>query len=251
MTAPAPAARAPDLGIEAIVFDLDGVLVDTVEAHAAAWRRIAEMLEVRLSEEDLAGFRGVSRQVCMGRIAARAEPLSEIRRQALADLKNRLYRENVRAMGRAVCIPGVDRLLDELAAMGFALAVASTSHNAPLLLEQAALGDRFEVVSDGYFPGPHKPDPAQLLHVARAFGRDPRGCLLLEDAPVGLEAGAAAGMRLLGVGPVVCRLEGLDGHLDSLRGLTADALLASMGASRAYLAGRANDRLAPLGRQAR
>ncbi len=187
--------------IEAVIFDLDGVLVSTDEQHYRSWKRLAE-------EEGIHFDRRVNRR-CLG--ASRMESLEAVLRNAprrysdaekaeLAERKNRYYLELVEDLAPADVLPGVRELLCALKRRAVRLAVASGSRNAPSIVERLGLRDAFEACVSGMDIAHSKPHPEVFLRVARRLGVPPKRCLVVEDAPSGVEAARRAGMRVLGVG---------------------------------------------------
>ena len=201
-----------------LIFDLDGVLVETADVHAAAWRSVARMhgLEVDAARE--LELRGVPREKCLDVLLAGAHVTPAKRAFLLAE-KDRRYRHEVARRGIAIRVPGVDALLRDLRAHGHRIAVASASRNAMHLLHLAALASLVDHVSDGHFPGAPKPAPDQFLDAARELGATADQCIVIEDSRAGTEAGRAAGMAVIGVGPALARRPDLRGWFATLEGI--------------------------------
>ena len=211
----------------AVVFDLDGVLVDTAKLHAEAWRRLAEELGISLSEEFLRSLRGLNRMDSLDRIlewGGRTE-VGPAERERLAERKNRWYVESLEHLTPRDVLPGVEELLDGLAFHGVPVAVASSSKNARLVLERTGLAKRFSVVVDGNAVLRAKPDPTIFLEAFRQIGVSPQDGVVVEDAASGVEAAHRAGARVVGVGRPE-ELPGADLVVSSLRELTVDYLRA-------------------------
>ena len=184
--------------IQAIIFDMDGVLVDSGEHHRAAWRALlAELGEPGTSPE--------SWRLTIGRPAHEAVALLLGRHVApdeamrLAGRKRELYR-HFAARG-AVAVPGAAAFLASVAARGIACAVATsasrqdTSH----VLATLDLGRHLGAVVTAEDVTRGKPDPEVYTRAADAIGISPGACLVFEDAVVGVQAARAAGMRVIGV----------------------------------------------------
>ncbi len=189
--------------LEAVVFDLDGVLVTTDDCHYRAWAELAVELGLNFDREVNHQLRGVSRQGSLKRIYAhndRSPPAAdEFERQCAH--KNERYRELIGAMGPDDVLPGARELLAALRAAGIRTAVASASRNAPLVLARTGLGEMIDVVADGNGVTASKPDP-QVFHLAAQRLRClPWNCLGVEDAASGVEAIHRAGMVAIGIGP--------------------------------------------------
>lgn len=209
----------------AVIFDLDGVLVDTVDAHFQGWSAVAAELGVGFSRADNEHLRGVSGHSSLDRLTAGGPPLDAAGRAALLKLKGRVYRRAVRRAGGAIGVPGVEGLLRDLRAMGVPVGVASASRHARMLMAFAGLRGLADVVSDGRFRGRPKPAPDQFLEVARRLGVAPERCVVVEDGLVGFEAARRAGMEIVGIGPVAEHTPFVGSCLDSLVGVTAESLL--------------------------
>lgn len=187
-------------GLEAVLFDLDGVLVTTDQFHYRAWKELADSLGIPFDEERNHALRGVSREESLRRIYADRPlpPIDEFNAQAAR--KNARYRELLQQMGREQILPGARELLAELRAAGIACAVASASRNTPLVLERTGLAPLLDAVADGNIVTASKPDP-QVFSLAAARARAlPWNCLGVEDAAAGVEAIHAAGITAIGIG---------------------------------------------------
>ena len=99
--------------------------------------------------------------------------------------------------------PAVREMLQELRAHGIQIAVGSSSKNAPFIIERLGAEKAFDAVCDGTMITHSKPHPEVFLKAAQALGLEPGECLVVEDAPAGLEAAKAAGMdcAVIGQGP--------------------------------------------------
>ena len=191
----------------AAIFDLDGVLVSTVDCHYEGWKAVADALGCTFSREDNDALRGVPRAKAMDLVAGRAGcALDAAQRDSLMSLKVRVYRECVHARSAdSLCEPGVGDLLACLRLKEFKLAVASASCNARLLLDRTGLTGYFDVISDGRFRGASKPAAGQLLQLASDINVAPQNCVVLEDAIVGIEAAVNAGMPFIAIGSTAAR----------------------------------------------
>ena len=215
----------------AIIFDLDGVLINTVEAHRAAWSAVAAELNTPFSEADNNNLRGVHRKDALAYLARTLAPLDDETKEYLLRLKARIYQQEVAKAGNSIKVEGVNRLLSGLRELHIPIGLASASRHAPMLLNMARLTTLIDVVSDGYFPGRLKPDPEQLLHVAKCLNVTPSGCTVVEDSAVGLEAARRAGMRMIAVGDVSFAAGNGMSRLKSLANVTLQDFLKTIGAN--------------------
>ena len=187
--------------IEAAIFDLDGVIVDTAKYHYLAWEKLGEEMGLGLSEEISERLKGVSRMEALdiileaGGIKAGAE-----QKKKWAARKNRRYLEYIGKVTPAEILPGVVDFIQELRALGIKVALASGSKNAPLVLNKLAVEHLFDAVVDGNQIARTKPDPEIFLTAAGKLGTPPGRCVVFEDAAAGIEAAKKAGMKTVGIG---------------------------------------------------
>ena len=209
----------------AVIFDMDGVLCDTIPLHLAGWERIAQRLGVRLKPEDIETFRGRSRDGCLALLLERSglEP-DEAERAALLEAKNRDFLERVARLGPDDLTPGARRLIDALRARDVPLAVASSSRNTRTVLGRLGIRDAFDAIVDLTDVPVSKPAPDLFLAAAGRLGVGPAQCVVIEDSAAGVQAARSAGMHVVGVGPRQ-RLAAADRVVASLAELDADALL--------------------------
>lgn len=190
------------MSAHAVIFDLDGVLVTTDELHYRAWKQMADREGIPFDREVNHRLRGVSRMESLAIIIEKASrAYSSGERERLAEEKNAIYRAALERIGAGEILSGAVETLDGLDAMGVPYAVASSSRNAGLILDRTGLRARMRVVVDGNDITRSKPDPQVFLIAAERLGVEPVECVVVEDAESGVEAGLAAGMRVLGVGP--------------------------------------------------
>lgn len=187
--------------IKAAIFDLDGVIVDTAHYHFLAWRRLAKELGVDLSEKDNEKLKGVSRMqslqiiLDMGKVT-----LSKEKKESLADRKNEWFCEYIDAMKPNEIFPGVKELIVAMRKKGIKVALASSSKNAPRVVELLGISDLFDALVDGSMIIDTKPDPEIFMLTAQKLNIAPKDCLVFEDAEAGVEAAIRAGMKCVGVG---------------------------------------------------
>jgi len=210
--------RLPDT-VRACLFDMDGVLTDTASVHAEAWKRtFDEDLRERLGPDaepfDIA--RDYSQYVdgkpreagVRDFLASRAIELPEGTPDdrpedetiyGVGKRKNVLVLKLIDERGVDV-YPGSVRFVDEARAAGMRTAVVSSSANTELILDRAALADRFEARVDGVTLAtegiPGKPAPDSFLRAAELLGVAPTAAAVFEDAIAGVAAGHAGGFAV-------------------------------------------------------
>lgn len=186
----------------AVVFDLDGVLVDSAKCHFQSWKVIADELGVIFDEKKNDRLRGVSRRESLMILLEGQPELDETKIQECLERKNQIYQQMVETVGEELLLPGVKPFLTRLKVAGLKLAVASSSKNTPALLRQSGLDQYyFDAVADGNDIQNSKPHPEVFLLAAKRLGISPTRCICVEDAEAGIESGRQAGMKTLGVGP--------------------------------------------------
>ncbi len=191
-----------DYSKKAVIFDLDGVLVDSAICHYKAWKLIADEFNIEFNEKRGELTRGVSRLESL-MIVLNGHKVSDEQVAELMQKKNDLYIELVDKAGDELLLPGVKEFLSELKEKEFKLAVASSSKNTPALLKQAGLNKGyFDAIADGNDIKNTKPDPEVFLLAAERVGISASNSLVVEDAEAGIEGAKAAKMGTFGVGPV-------------------------------------------------
>ncbi len=181
----------------AVIFDVDGVLVDSGPAHHESWRIVAGRHGIDVTAERFAStFGRPSRDII--RILWGTE-LDDRRVRAIDDEKEAAYRELVR--GRLPLMPGCRETLARLRSAGLRIAVATSGppENLALVLDEGGLRPHIVASVHGFDVACGKPAPDCYRLAAERLRIDPRCCLVVEDAPVGVEAGTAAGMTVVGL----------------------------------------------------
>lgn len=187
----------PALDIGAI-FDWDGVVIDSSRHHEESWNRLAEEEKRALpAGHFLKGF-GMKNEAIIPAILDWTLDESEIRRLSLR--KEVLYREIIRERGIAP-LPGVRAFLERLRNAGIPRVIGSSTHRLNILtsLEILGLSDFFSAIVSAEDVTQGKPDPQVFLSAAVKIQRRPARCVVFEDAPMGIEAALAGGMKAVGV----------------------------------------------------
>jgi beta-phosphoglucomutase len=213
------------MSIEAVIFDLDGVIVSTDDFHYLGWKQLADNEGIYFDRERNERCRGVSRMESLEVVLELAEKnYTEEEKQEMATRKNNYYRELLNTLTPGHILPGVLPLLEELKARGIKIAIGSSSRNSPAILEHIGLKGYFDAEADGNHITQSKPDPEVFLLAAERCGVAPENCLVVEDAEAGVSAALNAGMKCLGVGAAASDARA---HLraESLEGIPAEQLL--------------------------
>ena len=183
----------------AILWDLDGTLVDSTEYHFRSWIEPLRREGVNLTRADfLATFGQRNDTILRGWLGRAADPA---RIQRVADAKEAGYRAMIEAEGLEP-LPGAAHWVRALHEAGWRQAIASSAPRLNVDVVKAVLGfgDLIEatVSADDVHVG--KPDPEVFLTAAAKLGVPPHRCVVVEDAPAGVEAAHRGGMRCIGVG---------------------------------------------------
>ncbi|TXE09724.1 beta-phosphoglucomutase [Seonamhaeicola algicola] len=184
-----------------VIFDLDGVIVDTAKYHFLAWKKLADSLGFEFTETHNELLKGVSRVRSLEiLLEVGNKTITEAQKQAFLVSKNEDYLEFITKMTADEILPGVNKLLNYLDEAGIKYVLGSASKNAPLILKQVGLYNRFAAIVDGNSVTKAKPDPEVFLLGAEKMHIKPEHCVVFEDAIAGIEAAKNAGMFAIGVG---------------------------------------------------
>ncbi len=187
----------------AIIFDMDGVLVDSNPFHLRKWRDLFQAHGIPFDEEELPKIvLGPPNDVTFPRFMG--ENLS---REQMAELSEELEENFRREIGpHARAFPGVRRFIEECHAQGISMAVASAAmgKNVRFLISALGLGDYFRVLMTGDDISHPKPDPEIYLKTAEKLGVNPAACAVFEDSFVGVEAAKRAGMKCVAIASSFC-----------------------------------------------
>ncbi len=187
--------------VDAVIFDLDGVLTDTAEAHFQAWKRLCEEEGLPFDHQLNAELKGVDRAASLTLILeAAGVQKNEDARRAMMSRKNTYYREAIAHYSPADLFPGARECLEACLAAGLRIGLASASRNARDVIRALGIEGLFDCITDAATIERGKPDPEIFLTTARTLGCDPSRCVGVEDARAGVAAIKGAGMRAIGIG---------------------------------------------------
>lgn len=202
--------------IDAVIFDLDGVICHTDQFHYQAWKSVANRLGIPFDERVNARLRGVSRMESLEIVLEKVgKSYSREEKEQLAEEKNRIYQSFLRKMTPADLEPETSRTLDTLREMGLKLAIGSSSRNTALILHRLGLDGFFNAVADGTQIKRSKPDPEVFLLAASLLGVQPSRALVVEDAPAGIRAAKAGEFLAAGLGDAA-QVFGTDFSIETL-----------------------------------
>lgn len=212
---------------KAIIWDMDGVLIDSGEYHFRAWREtLKKLMNTDISQAEFQRTFG-QRNVEMLRSHFGHDLPEEIVNN-LSETKEARYRDLIKQNGIAL-MAGVRDWLDQASAAGWRQAVASSAPRANIdaVIETVNIGAYFDAVISAEDVIKGKPDPEVYLAAAAKLNVIPVRCIVVEDAPVGISGAKYAGMKCIGV---LTTHESLDAdvvtdRLSAIQFITATRLL--------------------------
>ncbi len=184
-----------------LLFDLDGVIVDTAKYHYIAWKELADELGILFTRKDNERLKGVSRMASFEIILEiGGRTMSEQEKEANCKKKNDIYVSYIQKITREELLPGIEEFMEDAKAKGFGIALGSASKNASLILDRLGITGLFDAVIDGTKVSRAKPDPEVFLKGAEELKIPAGKCIVFEDAVAGVEAAHNGGMKAVGVG---------------------------------------------------
>ena len=208
-----------------VIFDMDGVLVDSYRAHYESWRRVSRSLGAEMTEQQFAEtFGRTSREIIR---LLWGEGMSDDEVAACDDRKEAAYRDVLEA--DFPTMDGASELIAALHAVGFAMAIGSSGppENVALVIRLLPGAQHIAATVDGMQVTHGKPHPEVFLTAAAKLGLPPASCAVIEAAPAGIEAARRAGMTAIAL-TGTARRETLAPRahvvVDSLRELTPKSI---------------------------
>jgi beta-phosphoglucomutase len=179
-----------------VIFDMDGVLIDTGWAHRRSWYDLAEKEGLGMSDEFFRRTFGMQNDAILPMLRP---GISKEQMERLADWKEQRYRDIVKE--HVELAPGVGALLKDLKRHGFRLAIGSSAppENLDIFWDRLSLADWFDARVTKEEIAQSKPSPETFLKAAEKLGLAPACCAVVEDAVPGVQAARAAGMRVVAV----------------------------------------------------
>ena len=192
----------------ALIFDLDGVVIDSMPTHTLAWERYLESngIDPANIEARMHGKR--NDELVRDLFGSHLDERAAFEHGAA---KERLFRELIGVTLEEKLVPGIREFLAE-ASKTVPLAVGTNAEpaNVEFTLNGAGIRQYFRALVDGSQVARAKPAPDVYLRAAELLGIDPANCIVFEDSPVGIQAARAAGMRVVGLLTHASRLENVD-----------------------------------------
>jgi beta-phosphoglucomutase len=180
----------------AFLFDMDGVIIDSNPLHRDAWVAFNRRYGLETTEEMHERMYGKRNDEIVRDFYGAALSDAEIFARGAA--KEALYREMLHGRLDETLVPGLKDFLEEFRGIPMGLASNAEPANVELIVEEAGIRGYFQAIVDGHQVANPKPNPEIYLKVAAILGVAPANCIVFEDSHTGVQAGLAAGMRVVG-----------------------------------------------------
>jgi beta-phosphoglucomutase len=198
----------------ALLFDLDGVIIDSMPMHTLAWEKYMERHGVNVA--DLAQrMHGARNDQIVERFFGRKLSPEEVFEHGAA--KERLFREMMGPRIEEHLVAGIREFLAALDGAPMAIGSNAEPANIAFTLDGAGIRRYFRVIVDGQQVGRGKPNPDVYVRAAELLGVDPAACVVFEDSAPGVEAGLKAGAKVVGVATQARALSGVSLMVDNFR----------------------------------
>ncbi|MFX1311553.1 MAG: HAD family hydrolase [Promethearchaeota archaeon] len=194
-----------------VIFDMDGVLADTGPIHFQSWVKMAKEIGIKFTQDLFKQTFGQQSPTIVKKLVG-----SEIEETLIlewANLKESYYREMVK--DKLEPLPGVINIIKDLNSEGFKLAIGSSgpSENVELLLRTLKIKNFFDIIITAAEVKKGKPEPDVFLIAAKSLNINPNNCIVVEDAPVGIQAANNAGMKSIALMTTHNKEELLDANI--------------------------------------
>jgi HAD superfamily hydrolase (TIGR01509 family) len=198
----------------ALIFDLDGVIVNSNSVHALAWRKYLAQFGLDSAEIERTMFGKRNDEIVRELFG---EDLPEQETAAHGAAKEAIYRDLMRPRLEENLVPGVRGFLTCLDGLPMAVASNAERPNIDFVLDSSGLARHFRAAFDGAQVERAKPAPDIFLMAADALGTVPANCIVFEDSMPGVRAALAAGMRVVGLQTTHPELPGVSLGVDDYR----------------------------------
>ncbi len=179
---------------QAVIFDMDGVLVDSEPFHVQNEKLMFHKLSLDISDEEHARYMGTATDVMWEQIIRERNLSLDVAETTMQTIQQEI--PYFQSLDKIDPMPGLVNLLEKLQKSGIPMAVASSSDKAiiDIILEKSGLRKYFQHAVSSSEIGKSKPEPDVFLHAAKLLGVAPENCLVFEDSKNGIKAAKAAGM---------------------------------------------------------
>jgi beta-phosphoglucomutase len=197
----------------ALIFDMDGVLLDSNQAHREAWTAYNRTFGLETTGDMIERMYGRRNDAIVRDFFGSGLSSEEVARRGAE--KEKLYREMIAPRLEQMLIPGLRPFLQHYRAAPLAVASNAEPENVSFVLDRAGLRQFFRVVVDGSQVCRPKPDPEIYRRAAASLGVAPHNAIVFEDSPSGVDAARAAGMRVIGLRTTYANLLGTTVSVDN------------------------------------
>ena len=208
----------------AVLWDMDGVIVDSAYYHVRSWQETYQRHGITYTERDFKRDFGKRNEEIITTVLGK--DFTEDKFKAIARQKEIVFRRLIK--GNVKALPGVISLLNGLDSAGFLQALVSSTplENINLIINSLGIRRFFRQIVSGYDVTEGKPSPQGYLLAARGLGSRPQDCLVIEDAMAGIGAARAAGMKCIAVTTThpAEKLAAADRVVSSLESVTASTI---------------------------
>jgi beta-phosphoglucomutase family hydrolase len=179
-----------------VLWDLDGVIVDTRDLHYTTWEEVLKEHQIEFSRDHFDSISGMNNADTLTTLTG--SPPSTVMVDEIAGRKEELFRRQL--AGKLNLMPGVGQWLDQFREWVWPQAVASSAPmlNIEAIIAELGIREYFDTLVSG-MEMPGKPAPDVFLEAAKRIGMSPGKCIVIEDAVVGVEAAKLAGMYCIAV----------------------------------------------------
>lgn len=205
--------------VKGVLFDMDGVVLDTEKLYARFWAEAAHALGYPMTYEQALGMRSLNNEAGQAKLESYFG--TGVSRSVMRDKRVELMDAYVAEYG-VEAKPGIHELLDELRGKGIRCAIATSSpkDRAVEYLSKLGLADKLDCICSGHEVAHGKPEPDIYLHAAACIGIPPENCLAIEDSPAGILSAHRAGCMPV----LVPDLDGSDEKMRKILFAEADTL---------------------------
>ncbi len=206
--------------VKGVLFDMDGVVLDTEKLYARFWAEAAHALGYPMTYEQALGMRSLNNEAGQAKLESYFGP--GVSRSAMRDKRVELMDAFVAEHG-VEAKPGIHELLDTLKGQGIRCAIATSSPKtrAKQYLDSLDLTEKFDCICSGHDVAYGKPEPDIYIHAAACLGLNPENCLAIEDSPAGILSAHRAGCMPV----LVPDLDGSDEEMRKILFAETDSLL--------------------------
>lgn len=197
----------------ALIFDMDGVIVDSNPMHRESWAAFNRRYGMETTEEMHQRMYGRRNDQIVRDFYGDGMTAEEV--DARGRAKEQLYREMMAGHTEEVLVPGLRAFLERHRDLPMAVASNAEPENVAFVLDEAGLNPYFQVVVDGHQVHDPKPHPDVYLRAAELLETEPANCIVFEDSHSGVAAALAAGMRVVGLCTTFVNLPGTTITIDN------------------------------------